>query len=174
MKLSGFLLLCLLLTACQSIESRIENLPTIDYDPVLVGNTSSFVDDKVSFQVASAGTEAWVVVKNGTHNFLEISSLNLTGTRCTYTSRGKIFIPPGSVKTYQIPTLGLLGLCFTNEDQSHFINQTFNGISYQKQSSEYLNLFFIISYSTPGVQSVKPVTISQTLYLNFNDSENSQ
>lgn len=167
MKIFGYLLACLVLTGCQTIESRLDNLPTIDFEPELVRTSSSFVDDKVLFQVASAGTEAWIVVKNGTRNFLEVSSLNLSGSRCTYASRNTIYVPPGAVTTYRIPTLGLLGLCFNNEDQSHFINETFNGITYKKVNSEFLKLYFTVSYDSPRLQTAEPISLSQTLFLNF-------
>ncbi|MCW1830023.1 hypothetical protein OLZ31_24690 [Enterobacter asburiae] len=171
MKILGFVLALACLSGCQSIESRIDQLPSIDFDPEKVGNTASNVDGKVSFQVASAGTEAWMIVRNGTRNFIEFSGLSLAGSRCSYTSRNKSFVSPGTVETYRIPTIGLLGLCFNNEDQSHFINQSFSHISIKDESAEYLKLYFLVSYDSPGMQPSTAVKISQTLFLNFIEPE---
>ena len=131
------------------------------------------MDDKVSFQVASAGTEAWIVVRNGTRNFIEFSGLNFAGSRCSYSSRSKTLVSPSTVATYRIPTLGLLGLCFDNKDQFHFINQSFSRITFKEESSEFLKLYFMVSYASPGKRPSAPVTITQTLYLNFIKPENS-
>jgi hypothetical protein len=129
------------------------------------------VDGKVSFQVASAGTEAWMIVRNGTRNFIEFSGLSLAGSRCTYSSRNKSLVSPGTVETYRLPTLGLLGLCFNNEDQSHFINQSFSNISIKEESTESLQLDFMVSYNSPGMQPTKAVKFTQTFYLNFIEPE---
>ena len=171
MKIIGFILALACLSGCQSIESRISHLPSIDFDSVKVGNSASHVDGKVSFQVASAGTEAWMIVRNGTRNFIEFSGLSLAGSRCTYTSRNKSLVSPGTVETYRLPTLGLLGLCFNNEDQSHFINQSFRSISIKDESTESLQLDFMVSYDSPGMQPTTAVKLTQTFYLNFIEPE---
>lgn len=171
MKIIAFFLALACLSGCQSIESRINHLPSIDFDPVKTGNSASHLDGKVSFQVASAGTEAWMIVRNGTRNFIEFSGLNLAGSRCSYTSRNKSLVSPGTVETYRIPTLGLLGLCFNNEDQSHFINQTFSNISSKNETTESLKLDFMVSYDSPGIKPSTAVKFTQTLFLNFVEPE---
>ncbi|MCQ6999277.1 hypothetical protein NP024_17750 [Salmonella enterica] len=41
------LLLFALLTGCQSVESKIEELPTVGFDPILYNKSEAFTDGKV-------------------------------------------------------------------------------------------------------------------------------
>ncbi|HAS1732654.1 outer membrane protein assembly factor BamD [Enterobacter cloacae] len=45
------LLLFALLTGCQSVESKIEELPTVGFDPILYNKSEAFTDGKVTLRV---------------------------------------------------------------------------------------------------------------------------
>ncbi|MFP1529365.1 hypothetical protein ACLB1R_34675 [Escherichia coli] len=50
------LLLFALLTGCQSVESKIEELPTVGFDPILYNKSEAFTDGKVTLRVESSST----------------------------------------------------------------------------------------------------------------------
>ncbi|EBG2148455.1 hypothetical protein FIP36_17065 [Salmonella enterica] len=171
-KFAGFCF-CMLLTGCQSVERKIADLPSIGFDPVITNKSESYTDGKVTFLVESSGTDTWFIAKNGTKDFIELSNMNLAGSRCTYSARGKQLLPPGTVSSYRVPTIGLLGLCYSNEDQLTFINHSFKQISPKSLSSNTLPLLFSVKYEFPGVSDSKETTDSQSLFLNFTGMEQS-
>ena len=115
-KAAGVIFICLL-TGCQSVGSKIAVLPSVGFDPIMSNRTEAYTDGKVTFLIESSGTDVWLLAKNGTKEFIELSDLNLAGSRCTYSSRGKLLLTPGSVSLFTVPTVGLLGLCYDNTDQ---------------------------------------------------------
>ncbi|MCL9030608.1 hypothetical protein MU666_23705 [Salmonella enterica subsp. enterica serovar Enteritidis] len=103
------LLLFALLTGCQSVESKIEELPIVGFDPILYNKSEAFTDGKVTLRVESSGTDVWLVAKNGTRSFIELSGLTLGGSRCAYNARSKQLLPPGSVSTFVVALLQIVG-----------------------------------------------------------------
>lgn len=87
-KAAGVIFICLL-TGCQSVGSKIADLPSVGFDPVMSNKSESYTDGKVTFLIESSGTDVWLLAKNGTKEFIELSDLNLAGSRCTYSSRGR-------------------------------------------------------------------------------------
>lgn len=163
----AYVLLCLLLTGCQSIDSKIADLPSVEFDPVISNKSEAYADGKVTFQLQSSGTDVWLVVKNGARDFIELSDINIAGSRCTYLGRGKQLLTPSSVTTLRVPTVGLLGLCYDNEDQINFINHPFKRLTSKPDEKANLPIMFSINYEFPGVENSKKLQDSQTLYLNF-------
>ncbi|HGC2852670.1 TPA: hypothetical protein ACIYDX_005195 [Escherichia coli] len=53
------LLLFALLTGCQSVESKIEELPTVGFDPILYNKSEAFTDGKVTLRVEMACRQEW-------------------------------------------------------------------------------------------------------------------
>lgn len=161
------LLLFALLTGCKSVERKIEELPTVGFDPIQYSKSESFTDGKVTFRVESSGTDVWLVAKNGTKNFVELSGLTLGGSRCAYIARSKQLLPPGTVSTFVVPTVGMLGLCFNNDDQLFFINRAFSRITPKAKGRNSLSLLFSVSYDFPGKASLITNHDFQELYLLF-------
>ncbi|HGU6356282.1 TPA: hypothetical protein ACNAB0_003851 [Escherichia coli] len=166
------LLLFALLTGCQSVESKIEELPTVGFDPILYNKSEAFTDGKVTLRVESSGTDVWLVAKNGTRSFIELSGLTLGGSRCAYNARSKQLLPPGSVSTFVVPTVGMLGLCFNNEDQLMFINRAFSRISPKAKGKDSLSLLFSVSYDFLGKADLINNHDFQELYLLFLNEDN--
>ena len=104
-RVSAFIL-TLLVTGCQSVGSKIAVLPSVGFDPIMSNRTEAYTDGKVTFLIESSGTDVWLLAKNGTKEFIELSDLNLGGSRCTYSSRGKQLISPSSVTIFTVPTVG--------------------------------------------------------------------
>jgi len=171
-KSAGFIFICLL-TGCQSAGSKIANLPSVGFDPVMKTKSEAYTDGKVTFMVESSGTGVWLLAKNGTKEFIEVSELNLAGSRCTYTSRGKQLLSPGSITTFMVPTVGLLGLCYDNTDQLVFINNAFKKISQKSSDGVTLPLLFSIKYDFPGLGTTKTTEVTQSLNLTFLHQEQS-
>jgi len=157
----------MLAAGCSSVEKKIEAVPTVGFDLVEVTKTSSKTSGKVAFIVMSAGTDVWLVTDNGTRNFVDISNVNVAGTRCSYASRNTITLSPGSVTTFKLPTVGLVGLCYTNEDQMRFINNPFSNISESSESYESLPMYFSADYIFPGISESASHTFTKSLSLNF-------
>lgn len=157
----------MLAAGCSSLEKKFEALPTVGFDLVEVTKTPSKASGKVTFLVMSAGTDVWLVTDNGTRNFVDISNVNVAGTRCSYASRNTSTLAPGSVTTFKLPTVGLLGLCYTNEDQMMFINNPFANISESSESNESLPMYFSADYIFPGVFESESNTFTKSLMLNF-------
>ncbi len=82
------------MSGCQSVDSKIANLPSVGFDPVMSNKSEAYTNGKVTFLIESSGTDVWLLVKNGSKEFIELSDLNLGGSRCTYTSRGKQLVTP--------------------------------------------------------------------------------
>ena len=156
---------------CSSVENKIQELPSVGFDLIEVAKTHSKTNEKVTFIVINAGTDVWLVTDNGTRNFVEISDINVAGTRCSYTSRNATTLSPGSVTTFKLPTVGLLGLCYTNEDQITFINNPFLNISDSSESSESVPLYFSAEYVSPGVLESSKTKFAKSLVLNFIQKE---
>lgn len=163
----------LFVTGCQSVGSKIADLPSVGFDPVLSNKSEAYTDGKVTFQVESSGTNVWLLVKNGTKEFIELSDLNMGGSRCTYSSRGKQLVPPGSISMFTVPTIGLLGLCYKNNDQLTFINHAFKMISQTSRDGLTLPLLFSIKYKFPGSFESNSTVITQSLNLVFLTKEQS-
>lgn len=157
----------ILSAGCSTVENKINGLPSVGFDLVEVDKTQSKTNGKVTFIVMNAGTDMWLVADNGTRNFVDISNVNVAGTRCSYTSRNANSLAPGSVTTFKLPTIGLLGLCYQNEDQNTFINNPFSGITESSESSESLPLYFSADYISPGVSESSTTNFAKSLVLNF-------
>ncbi len=93
--LSHFLLFALL-TGCQSVESKIKELPTVGFEPGILYTIKvrPLLTEKFTLRVESSGTDVWLVAKNGTRSFIELSGLTLGGSRCAYNARSKQLLPP--------------------------------------------------------------------------------
>ncbi|MDG4709002.1 hypothetical protein P7F80_23840, partial [Enterobacter hormaechei] len=94
------------------------------------------------------------------------------GSRCAYNARSKQLLPPGSVSTFVVPTVGMLGLCFNNEDQLMFINRAFSRISPKAKGKDSLSLLFSVSYDFPGKADLITNHDFQELYLLFLNEDN--
>ncbi|EBS4348222.1 hypothetical protein DQD56_23950, partial [Salmonella enterica subsp. enterica serovar Schwarzengrund] len=70
-------ILTLLVTGCQSVGSKIAVLPSVGFDPIMSNRTEAYTDGKVTFLIESSGTDVWLLAKNGTKEFIELSDLNL-------------------------------------------------------------------------------------------------
>ncbi|MGV7963810.1 hypothetical protein QPK13_22925 [Photorhabdus tasmaniensis] len=171
-KFAGLILISML-AGCQSIGSKIADLPSVGFDPVMYSKSEAFTDGKVTFLIESSGTDVWLIAKNGTKDFIELSELNLAGSRCTYSARGKQLVSPGSVSTFIMPTIGLLGLCYSNEDQLTFINNAFMRISQKPHEKVSLPLLFSIKYDFPGAEKMEAIEYTQPLNLTFSSKEQS-
>ncbi|EFA4233951.1 TPA: hypothetical protein ACIX34_005101 [Escherichia coli] len=172
LKKAGVIFFCLL-TGCQSVGSKIADLPSIGFDPVMSNKSDAYTDGKVTFLIESSGTDVWLLAKNGTTEFIELSDLNLAGSRCTYSARGKQLIAPSSVSMFTVPTVGLLGLCYDNNDQLIFINNAFTRISQNSSDGLTLPLLFSIKYEFPGSNKTNSTIVSQSLNLAFLKQEQS-
>ncbi|EHS0389583.1 hypothetical protein KUQ09_001159 [Salmonella enterica] len=162
-----------LLTGCQSVGSKIADLPSVGFAPVMSNKSEAYTDGKVTFLIESSGTDVWLLARNGTKEFIELSDVNLAGTRCTYSSRGKLLITPGSVSLFTVPTIGLLGLCYDNNDQLIFIDNVFTKISNKSRNELTLPLLFSIRYEFPGSDETVSTVVTQTLNLSFIKQEQS-
>ncbi|MBA8563639.1 hypothetical protein HVV49_23110 (plasmid) [Citrobacter freundii] len=171
-KAAGVIFICLL-TGCQSVGSKIADLPSVGFDPVMSNKSESYTDGKVTFLIESSGTDVWLLAKNGTKEFIELSDLNIAGSRCTYSSRGKLLLTPGSVSLFTVPTVGLLGLCYDNTDQLTFINNAFTKISQKSSDGPTLPLLFSIRYEFPGSGETNTTLVTQSLSLAFLEQEQS-
>ncbi|EEP4004595.1 hypothetical protein HB435_002548 [Salmonella enterica subsp. enterica serovar Stanley] len=171
-RVSAFIL-TLLVTGCQSVGSKIADLPSVGFDPMMSNRSEAYTDGKVTFLIESSGTDVWLLAKNGTKEFIELSDLNLGGSRCTYSSRGKQLISPSSVTIFTVPTVGLLGLCYDNNDQLTFINHSFKNISQSSRDGLTLPLLFSIKYKFPGSFDSKQIEVTQSFDLEFLQKEQS-
>lgn len=160
-------------TGCQSVGSKIADLPSVGFDPVMSNKSEAYTDGKVTFLIESSGTDVWLLAKNGTKEFIELSDLNIGGSRCTYSSRGKQLIAPSSVSMFTVPTVGLLGLCYDNNDQLLFINNAFRNISRTSSDGLTLPLLFSIKYDFPGSLESNSTVVTQSLNLVFLKQEQS-
>lgn len=171
-KIAVVIFICLL-TGCRSVGSKIADLPSVEFDPVMSNKSEAYTDGKVTFLIESSGTDVWLLAKNGTKEFIELSDLNLAGSRCTYLSRGKQLITPGSVSLFTVPTVGLLGLCYNNNDQLTFINNVFTKITQSSRDGLTLPLLFSIRYVFPGSDETVSTVVTQNLNLSFIKQEQS-
>lgn len=160
-----------LLSGCASIDSKISSVPGVGFDVVLLSRTQANPTDKVTFSIESSGTDLWLTVQNGTKEFIQFKNLNLAGSRCSYVSRGKTAVAPENVSTFKMPTLGLLGLCFSNEDQMKLITMPFESVSSKQTSTEYLPTYFSVDYYSPAKNTKGQGHISYQLFLNFKRTE---
>lgn len=167
MKWLLFLPLFILLSGCTSTDSKISSVPGVEFDAVLLSRTQANPTDKVTFSIESSGTDLWLIVLNGTKEFIQFSNLNLAGSRCSYVSRGKTAVAPESVTTFKMPTLGLLGLCYSNEDQMKLITMPFESVSSVQTSKNYLPTYFSVDHYSPAKSTKSQGHISYQLFLNF-------
>lgn len=170
---SAALFFIFFVTGCQSVGSKIADLPSVGFDPVMSNKSEAYTDGKVTFLIESSGTDVWLLAKNGTKEFIELSDLNMGGSRCTYSSRGKQLISPSSVSMFTVPTVGLLGLCYDNNDQLTFINNAFKKISQTSRDGLTLPLLFSIKYEFPGSAESNSTVVTQSLNLVFLKKEQS-
>ncbi|KOY62820.1 hypothetical protein AM629_06280 [Photorhabdus heterorhabditis] len=157
----------LLLTGCTSIDRINDTVPSIDYDLSLEAQTTANTNGKVAFFVESAGTDMFLLAGNGTKSFIELSNVTFAGSRCSYSTRKTQLIPPGTIMTFKAPTIGLIGLCYTNEDQMILISNPFRSITNKPKTSVTLPLYFSLDYIFPGQPEEKKKYKSINYLLNF-------
>ena len=80
---------------------------------------------------------------------------------------------PSSVTIFTVPTVGLLGLCYDNNDQLTFINNSFKNISQSSRDGLTLPLLFSIKYKFPGSFDSKQIVVTQSFDLEFLQKEQS-
>lgn len=69
-----------------------------------------------------------VTISNGTSTPIQVKSISIAGDKCTYVSTKNEEIGPGFSISYKAPEIGLVGLCYNNNEQIHFIKDIFLGI----------------------------------------------
>ncbi|MCW2456408.1 hypothetical protein EEAAV_26690 (plasmid) [Rahnella aceris] len=155
-----------IICGCNSTSKEQEDLPTIDFDPMSIMSSPSAQNGKVTFRYLSAGTEFFIVINNGMKQFLILDSLTISGSKCAYSARQNITVAPVSVATFKLPTIGLLGLCYTNTDQLIFIENDFVNVS-EKGTGFNVPMFSNVRYHLPGKPSETEFEKFEKLYLNF-------
>lgn len=93
--------------------------------PVAIEKTDTH---KVAAEISSRGGLTLVSVSNGASNPIQIESISIAGDKCTYISTKAEEIGPGFSISYKVPDIGLIGLCFNNKEQIHFIDDLYLGI----------------------------------------------
>lgn len=166
MKRLIFLFAICILSGCSKSINELEDLPQIDFDLQPVMSSPSIQSKKVTFKYINAGTDFFLIINNGRKEFLILDAFSIAGSKCAYAARTKINVAPVSVATYKLPTIGLIGLCYSNNDQLFFIENGFKNIS-EKGGDIKLPLYSMIKYHFPGNAAEAESKTVNNLYVNF-------
>lgn len=156
------------LSGCSS--SVMPSVPEVMFESVPV-RIEQYNGSGVETSVFNENLSALIKISNGTAHKIRIQSMSLAGDKCAYTSMKQEEIGPGFSITYRTPEVGLIGLCFKNNEQLHFIEDLFAGIE-TKEKNTSLALYTEMVWSESSNQGEKNrpnvfKKIQSTYFINF-------